>query len=166
VDGKKMLVLPDVEWNRLNLKNLDSYMEKILANTNKSADQPGFISKQTACDILDTDYQKEQSLIRQSMIDDAIMAKEKEILNGAYTLEELRALNPEEDIEEREIQPSSDSENQDGSGAQPGMDMGGLGEIGGGDMGGMGGMGDLDMGGEGAPEAPPIEPPTEVETPG
>jgi len=153
VDGQKRLVVPQVDFNHMNLYDVMDYVQN-LANyvANKQ------VSKHTLYRSLGISYEEEQARLRKELIDEAIMQKEQESMM-TMRLSELRNLDPEKPIPEP-VAPADggggmDEEMPPGMEDLPGMGGGGgppaLPGMGGG--GGDGGpMGDL--GGEGG--APPM----------
>lgn len=120
-DRKKMLIVPNVEWNHLDLFQTDSYIgaikELATADENKRA------SYQTLYRVLGLDWRDEQSRMRDEDIAHAIRQKEIQSLE-TMSLNELRSLG---DKEIPEAKPE-DIERMPGE-TMPGM--------GGGEMGGM-----------------------------
>jgi len=147
-DGRTRLIVPEVEWNQLNLYDLQDYIGNI---TGLLAQKQ--VSLQTVYKSLGLSYEDEKVKQRQEMIDQAILMKEQEAIS-TMTLTELRGLDPErpvgEPIDSEKRQKTPQQGGEGGAGMDMGMDLG----MGGGDM-GMGG-GDMGMGGGDLPElAPP-----------
>lgn len=128
-NGEKRLVVPDVEWNKMNLYDLADYIGTL---TGLVANKQ--VSIQTLYKSLGLNYEDERVKMRQEMINDAIKLKEEQSLNS-MTISELRTLDPE-----KEVFDPIDNKEREPNGSPAG------GEMGGGDM-GMGGM-DLGMGGD------------------
>ena len=159
-NGEKKLIVPEVEWNHMNLYDLQDYISNIsnLVGTNQA-------SVHTLYRSLGLNYKDEQKMMRQEAIDKAIAQREQSILAG-MSLQQLKSLDPEQEI----LEPlPGEEQNQPAGGAGGGMDMsGGFGM--GGDVGGGGAMPDLspppsmNMGGGGSPmpggETPPLGPGT------
>lgn len=160
--GMKKLIVPEVEWNQMNLYDLQDYVANISSLvTSKQA------SLQTLYRSLGLSYEDERKKLREEAINDAIRQREEGALAG-MTLTDLRGLDPEQEIMEPlpgeggMEQPGMGSmgvPGGPGAGGMPGGDMGMGGMPGGGGMGGGGPMGmpELapppggEMGGAGAP---------------
>jgi hypothetical protein len=91
-EGVKRLIVPEVEWNQMNLYDLQDYIENITGLV--SAKQA---SLQTLYRSLGLNYQEERIHMRQEAIDDELKRKEAQVL-ATMTLGELRSLDPEKDI--------------------------------------------------------------------
>jgi hypothetical protein len=91
-DGDKKLIVPEVEWNRMILFDMDNYINVLnnLAQNNK-------VSQTTLYRSLGLNMEEERRLIKEEMIYNAITAKEAVILQG-MTLGALRAIKADEDI--------------------------------------------------------------------
>ncbi len=148
-NGQKLLIVPEVEWNHMNLYDLQDYVSNIsnLVGTNQA-------SVHTLYRSLGLNYKDENKLIRQEAIDKAIAQREQTVLAG-MSLQQLRSLDLDQDI----LEPLPDEEQN-----SPGV-SGGPGDMGtgmGGDM-GLGGLGGAsgDFGG-GMPELGPPAPNMEM----
>jgi len=170
--GERKLVVPKVVWNKLNLRDTDSYLTTIIgllaAPGEGGQTQPGKVSDHLLLEVLDVDYSEEVKRRRKESIQRAIEAQEMSALSKMQ-LEELRTLDPDKpivDTHKGEEAPVS-SEMEEGKGGMD-LDLGGPPGGGGPTGGGMppemppGGEGPL---GEGAPpaggpggEAPPKSP--------
>jgi len=171
-DGRKKLIIPEVEWNKMNLYDLQDYIGNITGLVSQKQ-----ASLQTLYKSLGLNYEEERIKQRQELINDVIRQREEQALM-TMSLSELRTLNPEKEIAEpvddvkRELKPGGQGQGAD-MGGMPGGDMG-LG-LPGGDLGGMGGgglpelapppsgeLGGGGLGGAGAPEGgsniPPLGP--------
>lgn len=149
-NGEKKLIVPEVEWNQMNLYDLQDYITNItgLVSTKQA-------SLQTLYRSLGLNYQEERIRMRQESIDGAIKMREEEALSK-MTLTELRGLDPEKEI----MEPVDDQERAaeamppEAGGGMPGGDMPG------GMPGGLEMPGELapppsmELGGGGAPGAP------------
>lgn len=97
VDKKKVLIVPDIEWNHMSLFDMGDYIttlkEMVTSGEKKHA------SYQTLYRSLGLSYEDEVQKMRKEDIDEVIRAKEKEALE-AMTLNELRALGPSDEIQE------------------------------------------------------------------
>lgn len=156
-DGVKRLIVPEIEWNQMNLYDLQDYIQNITGLVSQKQ-----ASLQTLYRSLGLSYQDEIVKMRQEMIRDAIRMKEEEALRK-MTVTELRTLDPEKEV----MDPVDSKEREMGGGAMPGMPEAGGGLPGMGAPGGMpGGIGMPEMGGmgggapTGGPELapPPIGP--------
>jgi len=162
-NGRRQLLIPEIEWNKMNLYDLDSYTNVIMQLNQAN---PPKVSRNTLYRSLDLNYEEEQKRIRKEMIDDIKLNKELQIISQK-SLSEIRSIDPDDDAPVLE-EPSQtllpgQLPGAGGAGA-PGGDMGmggGLGSGMGGGLGDMGGgLGDMggglggDMGG-GLGGAPP-----------
>jgi len=157
-NGEKVLIVPEIDWNHINLYDLNDYIQALGAYVEKSQ-----ISVHTLYRSLGLNWEEEQRLIREEMVRGAIMAKEQNELKN-MGLVELRALDPDEQIIESNKEKEAVPGEQVGEAGEAGGEAGGMPDLGG------GGMPDLGAppGGEGAPpevpggaapEAPPAAPP-------
>lgn len=129
--GYKKLIVPEVEWNQMNLYDLQDYISNIASLV--TAKQ---VSLQTLYRSLGLNYEDERLKMRKEAINDAIRQREEQAL-ATMSLTELRALDPEREI----MEP-----------VQAAAPMGGM--PGAGVPGGEAGMGAPPMGAPGAP--PPM----------
>ena len=157
VEGRKRLIVPEVEWNQMNLYDLQDYIGNITGLVGSKQ-----ASLQTLYRSLGLNYEDERVKMRQEMIHEAIRRKEEQTL-ATMTLTELRTLDPEKEI----LEPVDDEQREAAPGGEAGMP--------GGEMGGMpGGLpelapppgGELGAPGAGAPEAGGVTPPLGPGTPG
>jgi len=149
--GVKRLIVPEIEWNQMNLYDLQDYIGNISGLVGNKQ-----VSLQTLYKSLGLNYQDEIVKMRQEMINDAIRMKEEQSLQK-MTISELRVLDPEKEV----MEPIDNKEREAGGGTPPeagGFEMGGMP---GGELGGMpGGLGELapppggEMGIGGAPGGP------------
>ncbi|MFA5048465.1 MAG: LAGLIDADG family homing endonuclease [Patescibacteria group bacterium] len=133
--GVKRLIVPEVEWNQMNLYDLQDYIQNITGLVSQKQ-----ASIQTLYRSLGLSYQDEIVKMRQEAIREAIRMKEDENLRK-MTITELRALDPEKEI----LEPVDSKERESAGGAGAGGGMPGMPEAG-----GMPGMGP-EMGGLGGP---------------
>ncbi len=134
VDGEKVLVVPEVDWNHMSLFDMADYIGNLSQLAQGTADQKR-VSLQTLYRSLGLDYKDEMRKLRFEDIHDAIRAREVGIMQQ-MPLNELRALGPEDEIDEI-TQPAVPGENPyivpgeggGGMGAPPPMGGGGLGGI-------------------------------------
>ena len=134
-DGDKKLIVPEVEWNRMILFDMDNYI-----NVLNGLVQNQTVSKTTLFRSLGLNIEEERRLIKEEMIVAAITQKEAAIMQG-MTLGALRALKPDEDIIEPTEAPLPGAPGDSGipgaGGGGPGGGMGG--GLGGPPGGGLGG---------------------------
>jgi hypothetical protein len=93
-DGKKRLIVPEVEWNQMNLYDLSDYIQNITGLVGSKQ-----ASVQTLYRSLGLNYDDEKVKMRQERIDAAIVMREEQAL-ATMSLSELRALDPEKPITE------------------------------------------------------------------
>ena len=96
VDNKKVLIIPDVDWNHMSLFDTGDYIQQI---TGLVTSENPTVSKQTLYKSLGLEYEDELRKIRRERIDFAIQSREAETLSK-MPLNELRALNDESEIKE------------------------------------------------------------------
>lgn len=127
-NGEKVLTVPSVDFNHLNLYDLNDYINSISQFVKDKQ-----VSLQTLYRTLGLSYEEERRRLKEEAIDSAVFQKEQQILGG-MRLSELQSLDAQKSIPEPpEVEPVSDD--QGGGGGLPGMDSG----PGGGDSGGGGG---------------------------
>jgi hypothetical protein len=122
VDGEKRLQIPSIDFNHMNLYDMGDYITNIGTFVGNKQ-----VSLQTLHRSLGLSYEEERRRLKEEVIDDAIFAKEQQIL-GEMRLAELMAIDPEKAIPE----PAEGATDGNIPGVEGGGDMGG----GGGDMGG------------------------------
>jgi hypothetical protein len=162
VDGEQRLVVPQVDFNHMNLYDMNDYIQNIsgFVSDNK-------ISLQTLYRSLGLSKEEEDRRLKEELISNIIRQKEEQSMQG-MRLAELRNLDADSAITEP-LKGDLPGMDQGGGGTDglPGMggpegggglDMGGLPPMpgGGGDMGGgldLGGLGDA---GGGGGEMPPL----------
>jgi hypothetical protein len=175
-DNTKKLILPEIEWNKMILFDMDNYINVLNGLVGQKS-----ASRKTLFYSLGLNPEEERRRIREEMIEDAIAAKEQQIVQG-MALGALRAIKPDDDIiepteaplpgtpgsEESGIPgtaPGVDMGMMGGAPSAPGLDLGGMpGGAPGGDLGAGPGAGDLGTpppagppaGGVGEGGAPPI----------
>ncbi len=93
-NGEKVLIVPEIDWNHINLYDLNDYIQALGGYVEKSQ-----ISVHTLYRSLGLNWEEEQRLIREEMVRGAIMAKEQAELKK-LSLVELRSLDPDEPIVE------------------------------------------------------------------
>lgn len=119
-NGEKVLIVPEIDWNHINLYDLNDYIQALGAYVEKSQ-----ISVHTLYRSLGLNWEEEQRLIREEMVRGAIMAKEQGELKK-MGLVELRALDPDEPIVEGGEEEMVPGEMLGGEPGAPGMDLGGM----------------------------------------
>ena len=135
-DGEQKLIIPNIEWNHMNLFDLTDYISQL----SQLVGERKLVSVHTLYRSLGLDYEDEQRKIRQENIDEAIQKRESEILSK-LSLTELRALDDEDEIPDIADHPVPGESPEEAPSA----------EAGGGEAGGMGGMGEM---GGGMPPPP------------
>lgn len=124
-DGEKRLIVPNVDFNHMNLYDMNDYIQNI-ANFVGSKQ----ISKHTLYRTLGLSYEEEADRLKKEAIDEAIFLKEQEAMQK-MRLNELRNLDPNKVIPEPVEEPLPGA----GPEGLPGMELPGLGappELGGG----------------------------------
>lgn len=103
VEGDKVLVVPEIDWNHMSLFDMSDYIQNLsqLAQGDGPAKK---VSLQTLFRSLGLDYDDEQRKIRYEDIQDSIRRKELVSLDR-YSLNDLRALGPSDEINEIEESP-------------------------------------------------------------
>jgi intein/homing endonuclease len=158
-DGKKRLIVPEVEWNQMNLYDLQDYISNITGLVSSKQ-----VSLQTLYKSLGLNYEDERVKMRKEAIDEAIKRREEQAL-GQMTLSELRSLDPEKEV----MEPVDEKERE--TPPEAGMPTG---MLGGAEMGMAGGLpelapppgGELGVPGAGAPEGGGVTPGLGPGTPG
>jgi hypothetical protein len=92
--GYKKLIVPEVEWNQMNLYDLQDYISNLSSLV--TAKQ---VSLQTLYRSLGLNYQEERQKMRGEAINDAIRQREEQAL-ASMSLLELRSLDPASEIME------------------------------------------------------------------
>jgi len=127
-DGEKVLTVPSVDFNHLNLYDLNDYINSISQFVKDKQ-----VSLQTLYRTLGLSYEEERRRLKEEAIDSAVFQKEQQILGG-MRLSELQSLDAQKSIPEPpEVEAKSDGQDR---GGLPGMDSGsGDGDSGGGLLG-------------------------------
>jgi hypothetical protein len=105
-NGKKKLIIPDVDWNHMSLFDSGDYINNLMQLTQGEPDARR-LSLQSLYKSLGFDYKDETRKLRQEAIQSAIMKKEKAALES-MNLNELRALEDGSEINEK-LDGSSDA---------------------------------------------------------
>lgn len=116
-DGKKVLTVPEVDWNYMSLFDAGDHIASLKELT---GNQDKRVSTQSLMRSLGLDYEDEVRKMRQEMIDNSILEREKAAL-AALPLAKIRGIGPNDEIEE-------EKENLAG---MPGVDQAGGEEMGG-----------------------------------
>jgi len=98
VDGKKVLIVPDIDWNHMSLFDMSDYISHLTSLSQGEASQRK-VSLQTVYRSLGLNYEDEMRKMRFEDIQETIRNKELESLNS-YSLNDLRALGPDDEIAE------------------------------------------------------------------
>jgi hypothetical protein len=127
-DGEKKLIVPNIEWNHMNLFDMSDYITQL----SQLVGEKKMVSIHTLYRSLGLDYEEEQRKIRQESIDEAIKIKEEDVLSR-LSLTELRALDEDEDIPDLpDIPVPGESPDETGGAAEGGEERGITGGMGGG----------------------------------
>lgn len=94
-DKKKVLIVPDIDWNHMSLFDAADYINFLIQLTG----DPKRVSQQTLYRSLGLEWEEERRKIRKEDIAEAIREKEKESLKQ-MPLNELRSLTDDADIPE------------------------------------------------------------------
>jgi len=125
-------------WNKINLKDIDSYMGSVKEMMSTEPGD-GKISDRTIFTFLDIDYETEQQQLKEEAIDSIARKKELERL-GKMSLEELKTIDPTKPVKDLHPEEIAEDGGNEGNDGNNGGDEG---------MGGLAGLGDLgDLGGE------------------
>jgi hypothetical protein len=115
VNGKKQLIVPDIDWNHMSLFDAGDYISTLVTLTTSSGDQgpPPRASIHTLYRSMGLEWEDEQRKMRKEAIQAEILKKEQAALK-ALSLNELRALDDDEDIpeptqEQMQGQPNAES---------------------------------------------------------
>lgn len=98
VEGEKTLIVPEVDWNHMSLFDMSDYINN-LAQLSQGEGVQKRVSLETLYRSLGLQYEDEQRKMRYEDIQDAIRQREIGALSR-YSLNELRALSPNDEIEE------------------------------------------------------------------
>lgn len=97
-NGKKQLIIPDVDWNHMSLFDTGDYINNLMQLT-QGEPEARRLSLHSLYKSLGFDYKDETRKLRQEAIQSAIVKKEKAALE-AMNLNELRALEDGSEINE------------------------------------------------------------------
>jgi hypothetical protein len=106
IEGKKQLIVPDIDWNHMSLFDAGDYISTLVTLTTSTGDQgpPPRASLHTLYRSMGLEWEDEQRKLREEAIVGEILKKEQASLK-AMPLTELRALDKDEDIPELAAQP-------------------------------------------------------------
>lgn len=133
-DGVKKLLVPQIDFNHMNLYDVSDYVNSLNSYVGNKQ-----ISLHTLYRSLGLSYEEEKRRLREEAMNDAIFAKEQQILSN-LRLSELEKLDPNKSIPEPAQTASTegaDSGGESGGGGLPGLDMGGAPDAGGPGGGGL-----------------------------
>jgi len=116
--GYKKLIVPEVEWNHMNLYDLQDYISNVSSLV--TAKQ---VSLQTLYRSLGLNYEEERQKMRKEAINDAVRQREEQALSSMSLLE-LRSLDPEREIMESTQAAQPMGGPSMGAPGAPGSDMG------------------------------------------
>lgn len=102
VNGKKILQVPEVDWNHMSLFDTNDYIANLVTLATASPTPRG--SVQTLYKSLGLEYEDEQRKMKREAIDAAILAKEVAALQ-TMSLVDLRALTDKSEIKESKEAP-------------------------------------------------------------
>lgn len=128
-NGKKQLIIPEVEWNHMSLFDTADYITQLVSLTAGEGDQKR-ASLHTLYRSMGLDYGDEMRKMRKESIQNAINAKEKLALES-MDLNSLRSLDDDSEIKENEDTKKQPAGNEDSGGlgesppeGLPGLDLG------------------------------------------
>jgi len=84
-NGKEKLIVPTVEFDKINLKETDTYVSSIsqhLAQPGLEGVGTGSVSKKTFYELIDTDYQTEMTQLKMEARDQIVLLKEIEAMKN------------------------------------------------------------------------------------
>lgn len=131
-DGEKKLIIPDVEWNHMSLFDMSDYISHLMQLSQAQDVGQRKVSMQTLFRSLGLEYQDELRKMRFEDIQEIIRTKEIASLHR-YSLNSLRALAPDDEIEEVQESPVpgetpyEEVEQPGVGGGLPGMGLPGVG---------------------------------------
>jgi len=139
-DGKKQLIIPEVDWNHMSLFDADSYVNTLKELSTASGEgQLPRVSTQTLYRSLGLDLEDETRKLRQEQVRHAIAKKEFDALQK-MSLNNLRSITDEDEISEES--PANDQAGG-AAGAAPESPL----------------PGEMGAGAAPPPEMPPMPPP-------
>ena len=168
--GEQKLIVPKVEFGKINLKETDSYLNQIGNHlADPSTPGSGKVSLHTWYELLDTNYETEKAKLRLEARDQIILQKEIDAMQhmDIVQLKTITETTPIVDSREIDSLEKSLDIKQEGAGEQAGGAEATMGELPAlGDLGGLGG-GDTPPPPAAGPELSPSksEPKPEVKPP-
>ena len=164
VEGEKVLIVPEVEWNHMSLFDAGDYIQT-LVQMSQGQGPDKRVSTQTVYRSLGLDWEDEVRKMKVEAIQDSINEREKAAL-ADIPLNELRSMGPDDLIDEKEEGPlPGEGGDAGGEGEEGGIgdipELPGFGPPSGGGGGDMGGLEGGEEGG-GEPEIPEAAPPPEL----
>lgn len=128
IDGEKVLMVPDVDWNHMSLFDMADYIGNLTNLSQSGPDKK--VSLQTLYRSLGLDYTEERRKMRYEDINDAIRTRELAILSQ-LPLNKLRSLSADDEIKELVQSPlPGETPYEEAAAAGTGMDDGGMGGMG------------------------------------
>lgn len=128
-DGVKNLIVPDIDWNHMSLFDAGDYINNLLQLTSGEGGQKR-VAVHELHRSLGFDFNDQMRKIKKEAIASEILKKETTVLSQ-MTLNELRALTDEDEIQEKddgekkELLPGESPEGAGGApGEMPGLDLG------------------------------------------
>ncbi len=123
VDGEKILIVPDIDWNHMSLFDAGDYIQNLIQLTQ----EPKRVSLQTLYRSLGLDWEDENRKLKTEQIQETILLKEKDTL-GRMSLADLRSLGSDDEIQEITESPVPGESLPGGpsEGSTPGGPPGGL----------------------------------------
>lgn len=98
IDGKKTLIVPEIDWNHMSLFDMSDYINNLNQLSQGEGPQRR-VSLETLYRSLGLSYEDERRKMRYEDVQDEIRKREITALNR-YSLNELRALTPNDAVEE------------------------------------------------------------------
>lgn len=117
-DGKKRLLVPNIDFNHLNLYDMADYIQSISQFVTDKK-----VSMQTLHRSLGLSYEEERRRLREELVDESIFSKEQQILAN-MRLSELSNIDASKSIPEPADSAPAEAGGE-GGGGLPGMDAGG-----------------------------------------
>lgn len=126
-DGKKTLIVPEIDWNHMSLFDMESYIQTLKELTQSSGEGGKRASIHTLYRCMGLEWEDERRKIRKEDIADAIREKEQASLKK-MSLNELRTLNETDEIPEilDTPLPGMSSDTGDSGGGDKGSSLPGM----------------------------------------
>ena len=119
-NGKKTLIIPDIDWNHMSLFDANDYIQTLVSLT---GDDKNRVSLQSLYRSLGLEWEDEKRKIRKEAIQTAIHKKEVANLDK-MPLNELRSLDEDDEIQEINDGPLPGEVSSDPTAPPAGGDMG------------------------------------------